>query len=165
MSVIDDLIFDRTQSDSSYLQSLRSTILTNGWDSLSADEKNEWLTLDATRGAYNISDLNRVGQALNYVKAELNNQGYNLQWTATTTWSRNNVPSQSDMTAYLSYVTDIHNAIQTSTLPNVPPDMADLTIGEANDIEEILYRVWDFIIAMKKAYYYCNDLYCGEVNG
>ena len=65
MSVIDTLIFDRTQADVDRVYALKQKILTGGLTSLTAEEKAEYM--GGMRGAYNATDLNRVGQAVSYL--------------------------------------------------------------------------------------------------
>ena len=57
---LDNLVFDRTQSDVSRVQSLtRKMIAGTATDA----EKEEWLGGEM-KGAYNAADLNRVGAAV-----------------------------------------------------------------------------------------------------
>ena len=59
--IIDDLIYDRTQSDVERLKALRAI----GYDNMTASEKTEYAN---SKGAYNYTDLNRIGQAMTYIK-------------------------------------------------------------------------------------------------
>lgn len=59
--IIDDLITDRTQADVARVVALRAI----GYDNMTAEEKAEYA---ASKGAYNYTDLNRVGNAIVYVK-------------------------------------------------------------------------------------------------
>ena len=64
-TIIDTLIFDRTQADVDRVFSLKNKILTEGLSSLSAEEKAEYMA--GMKGAYNFQDMNRVGQAVQYI--------------------------------------------------------------------------------------------------
>lgn len=59
--IIDELITDRTQADVTRLLELRAI----GYADMTAAEKAEYA---ASKGAYNYTDLNRVGNAMTYVK-------------------------------------------------------------------------------------------------
>lgn len=62
MSIIDTLITDRTQSDITRWRTLHD----KGWANMTADEKAEWTA--GMKGAYNATDLNRVNDALIYLR-------------------------------------------------------------------------------------------------
>ena len=59
MSIIDNLVYDRTQADVDRVFTLKNKILTEGLSSLSAEEKAEYMA--GMKGAYNYGDMNRVG--------------------------------------------------------------------------------------------------------
>lgn len=65
MSVIDDLIYDRTQADVDRVYELKGKILAGGLSALTDAEKTEYMA--GMKGAYNYTDLNRVGQAVSYI--------------------------------------------------------------------------------------------------
>ena len=58
MSIIDNLVYDRTQADVDRVFTLKNKILTEGLSSLSAEEKTEYMA--GMKGAYNYGDMNRV---------------------------------------------------------------------------------------------------------
>ena len=64
-TVIDTLIYDRTQADVNRVFTLKNKILTEGLNALSAEEKAEYMA--GMKGAYNYTDMNRVGQAVAYI--------------------------------------------------------------------------------------------------
>ena len=51
MSIIDNLVYDRTQADVDRVFTLKNKILTEGLSSLSAEEKTEYMA--GMKGAYN----------------------------------------------------------------------------------------------------------------
>ena len=70
MSIIDELITNRTQADVTRVRELAL----KGWANLTEEEKAEWNA--GMKGAYNATDLNRVTQAMDYINAELEGYGY-----------------------------------------------------------------------------------------
>lgn len=64
------LITDRTQEDVDRVTELSQ----KPWDSFTAEEKAFWLGV--VKGAYNASDMNRVGTAVQYLTEELQRRGY-----------------------------------------------------------------------------------------
>lgn len=153
-----NLITDRTQADVDYVARLART----GWANMTETEKTAW-TSDL-KGAYNASDLNRVGNAVLYVAGRLEEAGYTVDVSPRIDWSESDIPTESDLTAYLADVSAIRGVLDVpTTVPPVPDSMAELTYEEANDIERILLAVDDLITRMVNAYFYTNEIYCGEV--
>ena len=71
MSIIDELITDRTQSDVTHWKELHD----KGWAGMTDEEKAEWNTA-AMKGAYNYTDLNRVTEAMDYLDETFTRYGY-----------------------------------------------------------------------------------------
>lgn len=84
MSVIDTLIFDRTQND-----------VTNG----------------TKKGYYNSEDFNRVIEAMKYSAGVLNAAGYALAIHSAPNWSDTSIPCQDDAQTYLEDLRTIHDAL------------------------------------------------------
>lgn len=106
------------------------------------EEKHEYapyteiLATDATKGAYNYSDLNRVERAVEEIS---DRTGLNL--TTKTNWQMWDLPTETDMSRYLGNVRAIkeHFAIDI----NLPTSMNNLTYEYANNIELILSRAYE----------------------
>ena len=147
MSVIDTLIFDRTEADVERVK----TLALKGIDGMSAAELTEWNA--GMRGSYNATDLNRVGAAINYVAAELAANGYAVTVNPKTDWTDTDIPTAAQMTAYLADITALRSVLAVpSDTPPAPADMAMLDYKKANNIERILFAV-DAIIQKMIAVY------------
>ena len=152
------LITDRTQADVDYVRQLSAI----GWANMSASQRVDWQS--NLKGAYNASDLNRVGSAVNYVANRLGEQGYSVEVSPKTTWQESDIPTEADMEAYRSDVKTIRSVMTVpSSTPPVPEDMAGLTYIEANNIEQILLDVDALVTEMINAYFYSDEISCGEV--
>lgn len=152
------LITDRTQADVDYVRQLSAI----GWANMSASQRADWQS--NLKGAYNASDLNRVGSAVNYVANRLVDQGYSVEVSPKTTWQESDIPTEADMEAYLSDVQTLRSVLPVpSSTPPVPEDMAGLTYIEANNIEQILLDVDALVTEMINAYFYSDEISCGEV--
>ena len=80
------------------------------------------------------------------------------------TWYVYDIPKESEMTAYLANVSALRGVLSVSnTTPEVPSDMAGLTYQEANNIEQILLDIDALITAMMDAWFYSDEIQCGEV--
>ena len=113
------------------------------------------LPTDATKGAYNYSDVNRVEGAV----AEIAEK-YGLSLETKTDWGVWDEPKEADLSRYISNVVAIRNACPSkSILPAVPSRMNKLTYETANTIEEIL----DVANKSADSVNRCGELLCGEV--
>jgi hypothetical protein len=100
------LITDRTEADYKRWERLRN----KGFLNMTDEERAEWLAGDM-KGAYNKGDLNRVGEALNYLHEKLNAAGYityQNTFVARTNWALSSIPTAEDLTHYLKCVSKIH---------------------------------------------------------
>lgn len=158
--MLENLITDRTQADFERWRTLRD----KGYAKMTAEEKAEFS--EDMKGAYNASDLNRVGEALNYLRDRLTAAGYLFgnEFAAREDWAENEIPTAEQFTAYLKAVEVIRAAMSRySTTPATPADDGGLDIQGANDIESILLDVDELINKMRAARYFLNDLYSGEI--
>ncbi len=155
MSIIDTLITDRSAADIAALKSLFS----KNFASMSAAEQANWL--QNSKGAYNASDMNRVGQALNYLKQIMTVQcGKYFSWTAKLDWTYTDVPTLVQLQAYAQQITDIRNALTVPATTAVVPSMQRLTYQQANDIEDILKLCDQLVKNVLKAFRYAGAAEC-----
>ena len=153
------LVTDRSPSDLELLRDLLSTPMSD-W----TEEQLAEFNLARSKGAYNYTDLNRVGNAVSYVAGRLTEAGYLVPVSPKIDWTESDIPKESDMQTYLADVETIRNTLTVlPDTPEVPEDMAGLTYEEANDIERILLAVDALITNMINAYFYSNEINCGEV--
>lgn len=155
------LITDRTLADYLRWKELRD----KGWANMTAAEREEWAGA-SMKGSYATSDLNRVGEALNYARDQLTTSGYlgGNEFDARTDWAVGEVPEAGYLSYYLRAVAVIRGAMaQWRTTPATPADVGSLDYQDANAIEQILLDVDQLITNMLAARSYCGDLYSGEV--
>ncbi len=154
-----NLITDRTQADVERITYLAERICAG---TVTEAEKTEWNT--DLKGAYNASDLNRVGAAVEYVAGRLNGYGYSVSVTPKTDWVANEIPTASQMQTYIADVATLRAALSVmASTPPVPETANHLTWTEANNIEQILLDVDELLSKMAAAWYYSGDLYSGEL--
>lgn len=113
----------------------------------------EVVATNATKGAYNYSDLNRVERAVEEISDELG-----LGLITKTDWRMWDVPRASDMERYLYNVTAIRN-FNGVILP-LPESMERLTYSDANDIETVLATAYE---ATKNSPARCGEIICGDL--
>lgn len=154
------LITDRTASDVERWRELRD----KGYANMTDAEREEW-NAQTMKGAYNYTDLNRVGSALNYLRDRLALANYisSTAFTARTDWTDNDITT-ADLTYYQNCVSVVREAMaQFETTPPAPSYVGGLNYTEANNIEQILIDVETLINNMLAARYYSGELYAGEV--
>ena len=159
--MLSNLITDRTLADYLRWQTLRD----KGWASMTAAEREEWSGA-IMKGSYGVSDLNRVGGALNYVRDRLVAAKYlgGNEFDARVDWKQGEIPESSYLSYYLRAVSVIREALaQLRTTPAVPDDVGSLSYQDANAIEQILVDIDQLITNMLAARHFCGDLYSGEV--
>lgn len=146
------LITDRTQEDVDELNNL--------YDKLSGEdiedwteEETDWFLHAIVKGAYNDTDLNRVGIAVRYIKGELEKRGYIANVSPVTNWVGHEYMDRTAGEIYLNNVRTIRDAQEIdllSALP-LPKSIRFLNYVGANQIEKALvetdaifdlYRWW-----------------------
>lgn len=156
-----NLITDRTSEDVLEARRIRQKYTLG--TPLTDDERQSFLA--GLKGAYNISDINRVNEAIRYVAGMLRENGYRVSVADDIEWTRQGLFTQADWQRYLGNVRAIREALplQDDT-PKVPNTLFDRNgYRRANEIEQILLDVEKYIVQMLKAQFYSDELYSGEV--
>lgn len=153
------LITDRVQADVDRVAVLAARVSAG---TETEAEKTEWAS--DLKGAYNASDLNRVGSAVAYVAGRLNGYGYAVTVNPKQDWTGSDIPTAGQMAAYLQDVAALRGSIAVmASTPPTPDSASGLTWQEANNIEQILLDVDELLTRMAAAWFYSGDLYAGEV--
>lgn len=157
-----NLIIDRIHADLQAVLYLKNKAANTGWNSLSVEEKAQWNS--SLKGAYNASDLNRVGSAINEIAGLLNAHGYSVSVTAKTNWVENqSPPSITEMNTYLENIRILRTSYAVKpTTPVIPASMNNLNIAKANSIEQILYDINELIENMITTFWCSGELIAGE---
>ncbi len=190
-TVIDTLVFNRTQADVDRVFILKNKILTGGLTALSDEEKTEYMA--GMKGAYNYQDMNRVGQAVAYIanrmtsipneldayraeKGVADDPIYHVPYnpssvvvSAKTNWAMGDIPTQSQVSTYLQNLTVLRRQLTLpEDTPEVPTSLNSLTFQIANDIERLLFVIYTTLVDVTNELYSKIDrtelafLYSGE---
>ena len=125
-----------------------------------------------SKGTYKASDLNRVGEAMNYVAARLREQGYDPHISPKTDWMDGEWVTPADEAVYLGGLAELRKQFSMmKSTPEVPPRILatgintkdGLTHTWANDIERILEDVDALLTNISAAWFFSGDLFSGEV--
>lgn len=122
------------------------------------------LITDRGPGAfYNVSDLNRVGEAVRYLAERFTGYGYAVTVNPKTDWSESDTPTASQMETYRLNIANLRAVIAVmASTPETPETMRALNYVKANDIERILQDLDTLITNMEQAWFFSGDLYAGE---
>lgn len=156
--IIDELITDRTQADVDAVIALRDKWL-NG--TITSDEKTTWNA--GMKGSYNYSDLNRVGQAVAYIAKQMNSSGHSVTVTAKTDWSGSDIPSTTQMAAFLNDLSILKS--ESGISDTVPSSMDYLTYQTANAIEQLLINAYNAVIRERADWAVCGIAISGVTGG
>lgn len=147
-------ITDRTQADVLRVKALNA----KGWEAMTEAERTEWL--GDLKGAYNVSDLNRVGHNVGYLAGLLGEYGYSVTVSPKVNWQVDDIPCVADMDAYLSDVEALKAAFY-GTVP-LPDSMNKLTVTAANNIEKLLLEIETYINRMVAGFRKCGTFRSGQ---
>lgn len=157
---LDNLIFDRTQSDVDRVKQLTAALVAG---TATAAERAEFLA--GMKGAYNAADLNRVGEAIGYLRDRLSDDaGTYVDVSPKTDWTETDIPNQQQATQYIADIQNIRAAfLLPEGTPEAPDTLTGLTYSGANAIETILYNLNTTIDALKITLITSGEVFAGEV--
>ena len=160
VSIIDNLITDRTALDVARAVDLAQKISAGD-----ATETETAVFLATMKGAYNYTDLNRVGQAVAYLRDRLRDDaGTSVHVAPKTDWTNGDIPTQEQAAQYISDVQNIRAAfILLDSTPPAPDSLSGLTYSQANDIETIFQNLNKTIESLKITLITSGEVFSGEV--
>lgn len=128
--IIDELIFDRTQSD----------------------------IINRTRKAYiDYEDLNRIESAVEYISNQLNVNGYINVVDAKTDWNIRDIRLQTECDRIRNNIIELKEKYYVKhTTPDIPTNIDWSSYIQANDIERILFDIADLIVSLNNNFVYCG---------
>ncbi len=112
------------------------------------------------KGYYNISDLNRVETASEYIAALLSGEGYYVTLTTKKDWVITDIPTVAEVQRYVNNVKFCVSQFISVGL-ELPEDVNGIDIIAANNIEKTLVRISESVQKMKENYRYCGTITCG----
>ena len=119
--------------------------------SLVTDRTEQDVRNKTAKGVYQASDLNRVGTAMEYLQSALHDNGYTVDAETKTDWQDSEWMDTTDAEQYLSNVQKFHDVLPLGGSASVPASMNNLTFHGANDIETILYNLYQVLTSIQSA--------------
>lgn len=133
--ILDDLIYTRTQAD-----------VDNG----------------TALGHYNYTDLNRVGEACNYIRSMFSSYGYAVPDILRTDWAENDLPQHSDMMQYIRVIRALSDiVVYMPRVPELPFSMEKFGFAAANNIEEALHHLGRIAENIPATWFECGQIESG----
>ena len=147
-NIAGELIRDRTQADVDYALALER----GGGDS---DEN--------LKGAYNISDRNRVGETFNYMIGCLRNIGkYEARAKLKDDWNVYDIIKPEDNKKVLAALEYLKIFLPYEKTEEVPQSLDSLTYQTANTVENILFDVYGVFLRLSDAWFYCGEAFASD---
>lgn len=143
---LDNLVFDRTQSNVERVKQLTAALVAG---TVTAAERAEFVA--GMKGAYNATDLNRVGAAVEYLTGVLHGMGYTVPTVPVTDWAEDSIQDTEQMAVYLDNIHKLRDCLP-YVAPDAPGGMGALTWQQANAIEEILYKLEIILLEIQAGY-------------
>lgn len=131
---------------------------------LVTDRTSEDVQKKNARGTYNASDMNRVSEAVDLLRPVFRDFGYGIGDAELRVWAENELPRLSEAEEFLSAVRALDGRFRyAEEMIELPQTMRFLTHIGANNIEKFLAAMPEVFERMKTAWYYADELFCGEV--
>ena len=147
-NIAGELIRDRTQADVDYALSL---------------ELGGVYTDENLKGAYNISDRNRVGRAVNYIAECLRNTGrYEARQELREDWNIYDIVRPEDNKKVLTVLAFLKFQLPHEETEEVPQSLDNLTYQKANAVENILFDVCEVFERLLDSWFHFGEAYASE---
>ena len=124
---------------------------------LITDRTSADLVNDTDRAYIAYTDLNRIGEAVEYLTEQLTAAGYKVSTSFKKNWVITDIRDQANMDVLQRDLQILRDALPVMiTTPSVPSVKFD-SIKNANEIEQILADVQTLIDGLMDQYRYCGD--------
>lgn len=152
------LVTDRTPEDVAHVSEIASRI-TNG--TASAEEIAEFNS-GALKGAYNASDMNRVGEMYATLYSTFAGYGYQIAGynPMRIDWEKTAIPSKAELESYLESVKAFRE--QFSIDAKLPESMNRLDVKGANQIEQLAFTIIKVLYSIENSLIYSGEAFSGE---
>lgn len=150
------VIVDRDDADVERVKQLNA----KGWGGMTPEERKEWNGI--MKGAYNDTDMNRVGMAVEYLTNLFQSYGYDVTTDPKTDWKVSDIPLLSQWRTYLTNVRTLRGVVPLMPdTPGVPGNSVKLRTLYANNIEKILMDIDAVLEKLTAAYRSSNAAVSG----
>lgn len=127
----------------------------------------DFSTLITDRGPgtfYNVSDLNRIGEAVRYLAERFTLLGYAVSVAPKTDWTEDNVPTRKQLETYRRNIAELRRQLTVMrSTPKTPETMLFLDYLKANNIEQILFDLDELLTKSREFQLFSGELYAGEI--
>jgi len=147
-NISESLIWDRTQTDVDYALEC---------------EKNNIYSSENLKGAYNISDRNRVGRALNYLSECIKNSGRTeIEVNIKENWIMSDIIKHEDNNNVLNAVNKLEYFLPYNNIQSTPSNLDSLTYVKANTTEHIIFDLYGVLSRLINSWLYCGEGFASD---
>lgn len=152
------MITDRTIADSAEVDRIKAKRLATGYASLTTAEQSAYLL--GLKGEIRHGDLNRLGDALVWLDAVLNEYAYPVDLAPKQDWAVTDIPTTTLIDVLHSDIAEIKASIYATGA--IPASMNILSVTDMNNIESIFNEVERRISSVIAGLFYSGEIYAGE---
>lgn len=116
------------------------------------------------KGLYRHTDMNRVQDAVVYLRNRFMSDGYNPAAYTLEQWSQNDIPKTNRAATYLAAVKSFDGLLKLRESVKLPSSMNALTYIGANNIEKFLTLSDEALDLIESSWWYSDEIFCGEVD-
>lgn len=128
------------------------------------DRTSEDVAKRTKKGVYNADDMNRVSAAVELLRPVFRDFGYSVGDAEIREWAENELPRLSEAEEFLAAVRALDGRFRyAEEMIALPETMRMLTHAGANNIEKFLSAMPEVFERMQTAWYYADEIICGEV--
>lgn len=128
------------------------------------DRTSEDVAKRTKKGVYNAADMNRVSAAVDLLRPVFRDFGYAVGDAEIRTWAENELPRLTDAETFLAAVRALDGRFRyADDMIVLPETVRRLTYADANNIEKFLSAMPEVFERMQAAWYFADELFCGEV--
>lgn len=146
-------VYDRNLLDISIAKEISNKIQTSGFFSLTDTEKQQWQT--GLKGSLNYTDLNRIEKNSRDIAQMV---GVSIE-APKVNWAMTDIPTQNDFRRIRDNVQKIRASNYVYSDTPVAPELPLNRYEKINDIEKILFDVYDMYTRNMSAIYYIDELF------
>lgn len=115
------------------------------------------------KGTYSAADLNRVAEAVGYVREMFDSYGYAVPEKPKSDWQTNDIPTETPMRTHIEAVRGLDVIRYAKEKIPLPGTMEKLDFRAANNIEKFLIAAGEAAEKIPDSWMYSGEIFGGEI--
>ena len=147
-AIANGLVFDRMQSDVDHAIDCMKNCIVSGQD---------------LKGAYNLSDKNRVAAAAKYINECMRSIGrHEASVKIKDNWNVFDIVKETDNEEVVTALKYLKSLLPEAPTAEVPGDLENLSYIKANTVERVLYDLCGMFARYLDAWFYCGEAFASD---